>query len=246
MTRRDATAPHPWPATVSAQRLVEVLPALPQQPRVADNVHAALRDAILSGGLPPGSRLSVPLLAQRFQVSRSPVREAVQRLVQEGLATEEPHRGAGVAELDPAELLPLYEVREMLEGLAARLAARDATASERADLRAAYDDHAEALKQGRYADHVPLDLEFHARLRTAAHNAELAGSLERVQGRIAIAILGGNPHAWSQHAIVEHRAILDAVLDRDPEAAEAAARVHVSRVRADIAALQLEVDGAPS
>jgi DNA-binding GntR family transcriptional regulator len=209
---------------------------------VADNVHVALRDAILSGALPPGSRLSIPLLAQRFEVSRSPVREAVQRLVQDGLATEQPHRGAGVAELDPTELLPLYEVREMLEGLAARLAARNASPSDLAEMRSAYDSHAEALEHGRYADHVPLDLAFHARLRDAAHNSELARSLERVQGRIAIAILGGNPQAWSRQAIVEHCAILEAVLDRDGDAAESAARAHIRRVRTDIAALYVDAD----
>lgn len=222
------------PAPVS----LEPLPALPQQRRVADSVHNTLRDAIFAGRLPPGSRLSVPLLAQQLNVSRSPVREAVQRLVQDGLATEEPHRGAGVAVLDPAALVPLYEIREVLEGLAARLAALQATEEERAEMRAAYDEHAAALRRGDAEHHVPLDLAFHARLRAASHNDELEQYLERVQGRIAIAILGGNPLVWSRQAIVEHHAILEAVLAGDPDAAEAAARAHVRRIRADIAALQ--------
>ncbi len=223
----------------------EPFPALPQQRRVADSVHDTLRDAIFAGRLPPGSRLSVPLLAQQLNVSRSPVREAVQRLVQEGLATEEPHRGAGVAVLDPATLAPLYEVREVLEGLAARLAAVHATDEERAEMRAAYDEHSTALERGDAAHHVALDMAFHARLRAASHNTELAQYLERVQGRIAIAILGGNPLVWSRQAIVEHRAVLEAVLAGDPDAAEAAARAHVRRIRSDIAALQAASDPAP-
>ncbi|QZY30450.1 GntR family transcriptional regulator [Nocardioides coralli] len=220
------------------------LPALPQQRRVADSVHDTLRQAIIGGQLAPGSRLSVPVLAQQLEVSRSPVREAVQRLVQEGLATEEPRRGAGVAVLDPDELVPLYEIREVLEGLAARLAAQHATDEELDRLASAHRAHAEALERGEASHHAGLDMAFHAQLREASHNPELHGYLERVQGRIAIAILGGNPVVWSQQAIVEHQAILDAVLARDAAAAEDAARSHVQRVRHDISALQARQGGA--
>jgi len=220
------------------------LPALPRQQRVADNVYDTLRQAIIEGKLPPGSRLSVPLLAQQFDVSRSPVREAVQRLVSDGLATEEPHRGAGVAVLDPTQLVPLYEIREVLEGLAARLAAQHATDEELELLADAHREHAAALDRGKASHHASLDLAFHAQLRLAAHHPELLSYLERVQGRIAIAILGGNPQAWSRHAIVEHQSILDAVLARDPRAAEEAARAHVQRVRHDIATLNGSRDQA--
>ncbi len=211
--------------------------ALPQQRRVADSVYESLRTAIVSGRLAPGSRLSVPVLAQQFDVSRSPVREAVQRLVQDGLATEEPHRGAGVAVLDPTELVPLYQIREVLEGLAARLAALNATPQELEILAETHRQHATAVERGEADQHVPLDMAFHAVLRSAAHNDELMPYLERVQGRIAIAMLGGKPLVWSKQAIVEHQAVLEAVLARDADAAEEAARAHVRRVRHDIAAL---------
>ena len=217
---------------------VEGLAPLPQQPRVADSVHGQLRDAIIGGRLAPGSRLSVPHLAQQFDVSRSPVREAVQRLVQEGLATEEPHRGAVVARLDPEELIPLYEVREALEGLAARLAAVHADEAQLAELRTSHQVHEAALERGEAAQHVALDMAFHAALRSASHNDELCSYLERVQGKIAIAMLSGNPLVWSRQAIAEHAAILVAVLARDADAAEQAARRHIRRVRADIATLQ--------
>lgn len=228
-------------ASMSAHPLV--LSALPRQTRVADSVYETLHAAIIAGQLPPGSRLSVPVLAQQLEVSRSPVREAVQRLVQDGLATEEPHRGAAVAVLDPAELVPLYEVREVLEGLAARLAAQHATASDLERLTRAHAEHSAALDRGEASHHAGLDMAFHAQLRASAHHPELVSYLDRVQGRIAIAILGGNPVQWSRHAIVEHQSILDAVLDRDPEAAERAARGHVERVRRDIAHLQDSTPG---
>jgi DNA-binding GntR family transcriptional regulator len=143
-----------------------------------------------------------------------------------------------VAVLDPAELVPLYEIREVLEGLAARLAAQHATDTEREHLQRAHAEHAAALDRGDASHHVPLDLAFHAALRQAAHNPELLQYLERVQGKIAIAMLGGNPLVWSRHAIVEHQAILDAVLDGDPVLAEMVAREHVRRVRRDLAALR--------
>lgn len=224
---------------------VETLAPLPHLPRVADSVHRALRDAIIGGRLRPGSRLSVPHLAQKLDVSRSPVREAVQRLVQDGLATEEPHRGAAVAMLDPTELIPLYEVREALEGLAASLAARCGDGDHLAALVQAHREHAAVLERGESSQFVARDMAFHAALRTASHNRELCSYLERLQGKIAIAMLGGNLAAWSRHAIVEHEAILTAVLAQDPERAELAARAHIARVRADIAALhRVSADGS--
>jgi DNA-binding GntR family transcriptional regulator len=234
VTAGDLEAPAAGHRSATAE---PTLAALTPTPRVADSVHERLREAILKGHLAPGSRLSVPLLAQQLEVSRSPVREAVQRLVQEGLATEEPHRGAGVAMVDPAEVLPAYEIREVLEGLAARLAAQQATPGQLAALRSAHDEHAAALDRGDASRHVPLDMAFHAALRSAAQNRELSRYLDQVQGRIAIAMLGGNPQAWSSSAIAEHQAILDAVLARDADGAEAAARAHVRRVRAGLAAL---------
>jgi DNA-binding GntR family transcriptional regulator len=95
---------------------------LPPADRIADTVDEKLCNAIFARTLQPGTRLSVPALAAELGVSRSPVREAVLRLTQERLAREEPRRGAVVAHIGPRELTALYEVREVLEGLAARLA----------------------------------------------------------------------------------------------------------------------------
>lgn len=218
--------------------LVNASGSLPERPRVADHVYARLRDALLSGQLPPGGRLSVPSIAEQFRVSRSPVREAVQRLVQEGLATEEPHRGAVVTQVRPDELIPLYEVREVLEGLAVRLAAERATGEERAAMQANLQQHVEAVERGDLQQHIVFDLRFHALTREAARNSELSASLDRVQSRIMIAMLSGDSATWPKQAIVEHRRILDAILAGNPDEAEAAARAHVARVRNGIAALE--------
>src|SRR5579875_1256952 len=102
---------------------LERLPAAATD-RIADAVYERIRDAIFTGALPPDARLSVPALADRLGVSRSPVREAVMRLIHDRLAVEEPRRGAVIARIEPADLIHIYEVREALEGLAVSLAAR--------------------------------------------------------------------------------------------------------------------------
>src|SRR4051794_41113354 len=88
--------------------------------RTVDAVRAALQDAIRTGALKPGDALSVPELARRLNVSRSPVGEAVLHLVADGFAVEQPRRGVALRALDEAELAQIHEMREVLEGLAAR------------------------------------------------------------------------------------------------------------------------------
>ena len=94
---------------------MSALPALKPSERIVDSVHAALRAAILDGSLAPGQALSVPELSRQLDVSRSPVREAVLALVADGLAVEQPRRGAAVAEIAAADMLEIHEVREGVE-----------------------------------------------------------------------------------------------------------------------------------
>ncbi len=202
---------------------------------VTDRIYAQLQAEILGHALTPGTRLSVPRLAVRFGVSRSPVREAVQRLVQAGLAAQTPHRGSVVATVTAADLIPLYEVREVLEGLAARLAAAHATRADLAQLHAELHAHEQAVRRGDVRAHVEHDLAFHSTLRRAAGNAELIAALDRVQGQVTIAMLAADHTSWPAKAIDEHRAILDTIVAADPEAAETAARAHIRRIRGDMA-----------
>jgi DNA-binding GntR family transcriptional regulator len=210
---------------------------------MADRIYEELRSGVLAHELRPGTRLSIPQLAVRFGVSRSPVREAVQHLVRDGLVTETPHRGCVVATVTAEELIPLYEVREVLEGLAARLAAHRATRADLARLHGELLSHERAVERGEIAGHVAHDLAFHALLRNAAGNAELRVALDKVQGKVTIAMLSGNHASWPAKAVAEHRVLLDALIAADPDAAEAAARTHISRVRDDIAALHADGRG---
>src|SRR5882672_7854975 len=103
------------------------LSALSPSGRIVDAVQDALREAIFGGTLRAGEPLSVPELARRLNVSRSPVREAVLGLVAQGLAVEQPRRGVVVATVDPADLLAIHEVRVFLEAGSASLCAQRAS-----------------------------------------------------------------------------------------------------------------------
>lgn len=219
--------------------MTDELDSMPRRSRTADDVYERLRAAILARKLAAGTRLSVPSLAEELGFSRSPVREAVQRLVQAGLATEEIHRGAVVAAPDMSSVLSLYELREALEGMAARLACERATEKEIAELGALLDEHSQALRTDAYDWHVALDMQFHARIRAAARNEHLRAALERVQDIVALAMMAADI-SWHQQALAEHQAIYSAIRQGSPETAEAVARAHISRVRHSLASRHKE------
>lgn len=199
---------------------------------LAEQAYTLLRDAILSHALPPGTRLSVPEIARQLDVSRSPAREAITRIQYEGLADYVPHRGAVVSHIDLAALAEIYTMREVLEGLAARLATENADEEWLAHLESLWNAHSEAIEASEEARRVELDGEFHRQIRAAAGSARLVESLDQLQGQIRLAMattakLGGGPPA----ALAEHRAILDALRSGDAEAAEHLARDHIRRLR---------------
>lgn len=198
--------------------------------RVADIVYERLREAIFSGLLTAGERLSVPALAGRLNVSRSPVREAVMRLVQDGLAVEERNKGAIVARWSAVELGPVYEVREVLEGLAASLAAARADDAAKKALVDAFARHESAVKARRTKAALDLDMEFHRAVVHAAANAELRRHHEQIQDRIRVAMLSTVLTAGQALALEDHRRILDAIVASDAGHAERAGRAHVRRL----------------
>lgn len=208
--------------------------------RIADMVYGVLRRAIVRHELAPGTHLSVPALTEQFGVSRTPVREAVQRIVREGLATEAPHRGAFVTEFRAPELEPLYEVRQALEVLAARLAARRAQPSDVARLQEILEAQEQALGADDIERHVDADIGFHAAMLATARNPALTEMLAQVYGRIRSAMLIRVSPTGPEQALEDHRAILRAVADGDPDAAAHAARQHMDRALERLSAGQGE------
>jgi len=185
-----------------------------------------LVSAIEDGTLVPGARLREADLAERYGVSRTPIREGLKRLESHGLAAYEPNRGMIIPVLDNDQINELYIVRAVLEGTVAGLAAQHATAAEIAifeDMieadRAAIDDP-EALSRSNRA--------FHQRLTLASHNRYLIAQVEHMKQFLLL--LSGNTFVDPQRreeAVDEHARIVAAVAARDLDAAEAAGRDHI-------------------
>jgi DNA-binding GntR family transcriptional regulator len=208
---------------------VDEQPLISRQ-RLADQVYDVLRGRILARSLVPGDRLSVPVLAVELHLSRSPVREAVQRLVVEGLAEEEFHRGARVAGVDAEDLADVFAVRGALEGLAARLAAAGDTVALVAALRSSIADHTAAIRAEDEPAIIAADQAFHQALLVAADNRHLDRALGPLLGRAQVAMLSGDLSRWPRKAVAEHKAIVAAIRDGDAQAADRAARDHVAAV----------------
>lgn len=221
------------------------LKPLAERDHLAERTYQAIRAAVLSGDLPPGTPLSVPELARRLEVSRSPVREAVQRLIHDQLATHVLHSGAVVSRVDGEDLRSLYVVRELLEGLAARLATEaadqpglDSLSDLLAEHELLFDEGARiegAHRGGPSEDlgqrHIDLDTRFHRAIRDLAGNHHLSDILDSIVDRSHSAmhtLWGGE--APGRLALEEHRRIVDAMLSGDSSAAEAAAREHIVKL----------------
>lgn len=204
----------------------------PREPRrMGDAVYDALRQRILAGRLPPGARLSVPALAAEFAVSRSPVRDAVIRLVHEGLAQETLNRGAVVAAVDTRELVSLYEAREALEAAAARLATEKSTPELMDNLNAIFAEHEHAVLEGDFPRHVAMDAAFHREVRRAADSPVLERMLDDIQDRVVLAMRSTSITGGMRKALEDHRAILEAVASGDPELAARVAGSHIKRLK---------------
>ena len=184
-----------------------------------------LLDEIRNGALTPGARLREIELAERMGISRTPVREAIRQLEADGLVAHLPRQGATIRSLDHAEMVELYEMRAVLEGTAARLAARAASDIELAELVALNDDLAQAPAgtQAREINRI-----FHRTLIEAARNRFLIKAMSALQKTLLI--LGpttlADP-ARAEAAVAEHSAVLKALLARDGAQAEAVMRAHV-------------------
>ena len=209
---------------------------------LTEQAYLVLRNAILNNVLPPGTKLSVPEIARQLNISRSPAREAVARIQHEGLADYVPHRGAFVTRIDLAALAEIYDIREVLEGLAGRLATERVDEAWIDDLDRLWAEHSRAIEAGDISRHIRLDGEFHQRIREAAGNSRLAEFLDSLQGQIRLAMTttsrrGGGAAA----AIAEHRDVIDAMRARDGDLVERTLKSHIRRLHDSLNAASDEV-----
>jgi len=195
----------------------------------ADEGYERLYQAILRGEFQPNERLIEMDLAQLYNVGRAAIRTTLARLEQDGLVEREPNRGARVRAISEEEAVETIEARGVLEGLAARYAARNVTDAEIADLRAIVGEMEACLAEGDLLGISEGDTRLHSQLLQIANNKTVARLIERlhaqhIRSQFRLILVPGRP----PRSVAEHRAIVEAVASRDPAAAEAAMRSHLA------------------
>jgi len=197
----------------------------------------ALREAIIKGDIAPGEKLNEPKLAEQFQVSRGPLREAIRRLVAMRLVKHVPHVGATVVTLELESILELYEVREALEGKAAALAAQNMSQLEISKLRALLELHRQHSEKnaGEYMQ-TEGDFDFHYQIIKGSGNQLLTDQLcDELYHLIRMfRFQTSRFKSRSNRALIEHEQLIYAIEQRDPQLAEMLMRKHITRAKSSI------------
>lgn len=199
---------------------------------LSDVAYRTMRDAIVRGILREGQRLADRQIAEALQLSRTPVRQALQRLESEGFVESVPRVGLVVKEMTASDIEDIYVIRIALEGVAARLAALRASTTDVAILKEVNRRIAAATASGNLHDLQALNKQFHEAIYEAARNRRLAALLNTMHDavqRLKKSTLSVPERA--REALAEHEMIIDAIERRDPEAAEALARAHKERAK---------------
>jgi DNA-binding GntR family transcriptional regulator len=201
-----------------------------QRASVRGQVLAALRTALVSGELRPGEVYSAPVLAERFGVSATPVREAMQQLTLEGAVEVVPNRGFRVVERGARELAELAEVRALIEVPVMMRLARTVPASRWAELRPLAEATVRAAVSGCRATYAESDRAFHRAVLALAGNEQLVGVAEDLHRRAQWPLVGGGPDARHRGELVadahEHTVLLDALIAGDLDVVRDLVREH--------------------
>jgi DNA-binding GntR family transcriptional regulator len=191
----------------------------------------AIADMIVTGEILPGERLDESSLASRFDVSRTPVREALRELGAMGLVGREPNRSAVVTQVTEGALHSMFEAMCELEAICARLSALRMSAQERRVLEGLHEGSSRLVEAGNEDDYASYNISFHTCLYRGAHNDHIFEMVTQTRARLA-------PFRRAQfrlpgriaQSFAEHARIVTAVLQGDPMAAALAAYEHVSTV----------------
>lgn len=195
----------------------------------AQRLKDSLENDIINGRFAPGERLDPEALAKAFQVSRTPIREAIQQLTASGLVVVVPKKGTFVAKIGVDQLVEMFEVMAELEGMCGRLAARRISANELTVLKEALERCEASVREVEGPDEYYYENEiFHQCIYSASHNAFLADEVQQLKQRL-------KPYRRLQlrvrhrmaRSLQEHRDIYKAIASGDAAAAEEAMRQHV-------------------
>jgi DNA-binding GntR family transcriptional regulator len=196
---------------------------------ISEAVYQRLRREILDGVPPPGERLDQDRLCRDFQISRTPLREVLQRLEAEGLVDIRFHRGAVVSRLDRRDIEELYAIRGELEGYAARLATQRRTSEAIAELKQCLENMARATEAEEFERLLDIHRDFHAGLYRTSGNRNLVAQISQLRTRCEWfrRVHIGVPKR-AQTSLAEHLAILNAYESGDPERTEGLVRENLT------------------
>lgn len=196
--------------------------------RLVDEVADELRERIYAGDYAMGAKLRQEQLACDLQVSRTPLREALRVLEREGLLHAEPGRGVCVAPADPARFIAAFQLREVVDGLAARLAAGHPDRSAREALYARIEQQQAALQPWSPGDYTRANVAFHIDVLKLSDNQYVAAEapLVRMTSQVFTPVALLEPSRATQ-AVQQHRALAAAIVDGDSRTAERLARAHI-------------------
>lgn len=195
---------------------------------LADQLRETIEESIATGDLPPGAKLDEAELIARFEVSRTPVREALLQLAAAGMVEMKPRHGAVVTRIGLPRLIEMFEVMAELEAMASRLAARRMTVEELDALRVAHVDCQNARDAGNPDEYFHLNERFHCLIYQGSHNsflhdqARALHKLLRPYRRLQLRVKGRVAASYD-----EHQAVVDALAAGDGDAAAAALRGHI-------------------
>jgi DNA-binding GntR family transcriptional regulator len=211
---------------------------------LTDRLFDSLQRAIVEGEIPSGSKISEPELARQHGVSRGSLREAIGRLEARKLVERKPNLGARVVTLSYEQLIEIYQVREALEGMAARLAARNMSDKEIEELQQLLDQHGQQIEEqhGEAYFQKQGDLDFHYRIVKGSKNHLLIGLLCNDLYHLLrmYRFQFGMRSKRSRQAYDEHHYLLNAIISRDPEMAELLMRQHIRSSRKNVERMLLE------
>lgn len=201
-----------------------------------EKAYVSIKDAILQLRLEPGAPIVETTLADQLGISKTPVRDALQELEREGFVTRVFFKGTYVTDVTTDDIREVFQLRAVLEGLAARLAAPSFTDSEMDEVARHLSAAEDALAAGDLSLCSQCGQKLHLVIIDKSDNHRLAPIIRNLDDHVQrFRILSDRVTGRLNKSVVEHRRILDALCRRDPEAAEEAMRVHLFSVLADLA-----------
>ncbi|MBF2073995.1 MAG: GntR family transcriptional regulator [Synechococcales cyanobacterium C42_A2020_086] len=193
-----------------------------------DRIYEQLKQMAMNYKFRPGEPLNEVELAASFQVSRTPLREVLNRLVAEGLLDFVPRKGFSCKPLDTKRVFDLYEVRCGLEMMSARLATERATDEELQELLQVWQNAAQSFCTLTPIECARCDEQFHERLAQLSRNSELLHMLQNINARAHyLRLISMEEEHYRRTTCAEHRVILQAICERNPEAAANCMSAHV-------------------